>query len=259
MRAARRENRGMPQEQNRHPASSVGSDLIMLARARLWQHHRRHSDTHALYCAVPQSRKTHAEIEVKLPVSNLRATLHAIKALGAVSHGRVFEQNTLYDTPQSDLRRRGRLLRVRSEARASQSSHNRQNRVRRVVLTSKAPPHPLHTTGNHPRYKERAEREAVATDSRDWAAKLGALGFKPSFRYQKYRTSFRLRSLHMDLDETPIGVFLELEGHPAAIDRVARTLGYMPAAYIAGTYWEVYAADCRRRGREPKNMVFGTK
>jgi adenylate cyclase, class 2 len=203
---------------------------------------------------VPQPRKTHSEIEVKLPVSDIRATARAIKALGAVSHGRMFEQNTLYDTPHSDLRRRGWLLRVRIETAADKTPS--KPRVRRVLLTSKAPMQPPHGTKKNPRYKERAEREVVADPSHNWPASLAALGFKPRFRYEKYRSSFRLRGLHMDLDETPVGVFLELEGQPKDIDRVAHALGHTPADYIRGTYWDVYAADCRRRGRKLKNMIF---
>ena len=206
---------------------------------------------------MPQSRKTNSEIEVKLRVTDIHATARAIKALGAISHGRVFEQNTLYDTPRSDLRRRGWLLRVRMETPAKPGASI--GRIRRVLLTSKAPMRQAHGTRKSPRYKERAERELVADPSRDWPASLAALGFKPSFRYEKHRTSFRLRGLHMDLDETPVGVFLELEGQPRAIDRVAHALGYTPADYIRGTYWDVYAADCRLRGREPKNMVFPAK
>jgi adenylate cyclase class 2 len=206
---------------------------------------------------VPQSRKTNSEIEIKLRVADIRATACAIKALGAAAHGRAFEQNTLYDTPQSDLRRRGWLLRVRIETAADKTPS--KPRFRRVLVTSKAPLQQAHGTRKSPRYKERAEREVVADPSRDWPVSLEALGFKPRFRYEKYRTSFRLRGLHMDLDETPVGVFLELEGQPKAIDRVARALGYTPADYIRGTYWDVYAADCRRRGREPKNMVFPAK
>ena len=82
---------------------------------------------------------------------------------------------------------------------------------------------------------------------------------RPTFRYEKFRTAYRLpRSrLHLDLDETPVGVFLELEGEPRAIDRAARALGFAPSDYIRGTYWDVYAADCRRRGRIRRNMVFG--
>ncbi len=52
------------------------------------------------------------------------------------------------------------------------------------------------------------------------------------------------------------GYFLELEGAPTDIDRAARALGYAPRDYIQATYWDIYADDCRRRGRVPKNMVF---
>ena len=206
---------------------------------------------------MPQPRKTKSEIEVKLRVSDIRATVRALKALTAVSRGRVFEQNTLYDTPHFDLRRRSLLLRVRVETTTDKSAS--QPRFRRVLLTSKSPTQQSRSSRKNLRYKERDEREVLADPSRDWPASLAALGFKPAFRYEKYRTSFRLRGLHMDLDETPVGVFLELEGQPKAIDRVARALGYTPADYIRGTYWDVYAADCRRRGRKLKNMVFPVK
>ncbi len=216
--------------------------------------------TLALYFSVPQPRKTNSEIEIKLPVTDLRATIHAIRALGAISQGRIFESNTLYDTPHSDLRCRGRLLRVRTEFAAPGTSRVHSTRVRRVVLTSKGPSRQHQSPKKNPRYKERAEREVVADhDSRDWRATLAPLGFQPQFHYEKYRTSFRLRGLHLDLDETPVGTFLELEGHPTAIDRVARALGYRPDHYIRATYWDVYAADCRRRGRKPGNMVFPKK
>jgi adenylate cyclase, class 2 len=209
---------------------------------------------------VPQPRKTHAEIEIKLAVTDLDATICAIQALGAVNQGRVFESNTLYDTPHSDLRHRGRLLRVRSESAPLAGRRNRQGRARKVVLTSKAPPPQPRNTEKRSRYKVRAEREVVAPkDRRDWRATLNALGFQPAFRYEKYRTSFRLRGLHLDLDETPLGTFLELEGRPAAIDRVARALGYKPDRYIRGTYWDVYVAACRRRGRPIRNMIFPAK
>ncbi len=211
----------------------------------------------ALYCPVPKSRKTHREIEIKLPVTDHRAAARAIQALGATSHGRVFETNTLYDTPQSDLRSRGRLLRVRIETPTSPKISHRQSS--RVVLTAKAPQQSTIAPKAHPRYKVRAEREVQARHPHNWPAALKTLGLRPSFRYEKYRTSFRLGRLHMDLDETPVGVFLELEGPPSAIDRVARALGYQPSAYIRGTYWDVYAADCRRRGRKLANMVFPPK
>jgi adenylate cyclase class 2 len=208
---------------------------------------------------VPQPPKTNREIEIKLQVADLDATLGAIRALSAASQGRVFESNTLYDTPHSDLRCRGRLLRVRTEHAASGNACTHSISVRRIILTSKAPSRQRHAPRKTRRYKERFEREAVASHSGDWRATLTRLGFQPQFHYEKYRTGFRLRGLHLDLDETPIGTFLELEGCPVAIDRVARALGYAPSAYIRATYWDLYAAACRRRGRPIKNMVFPAK
>jgi hypothetical protein len=63
-------------------------------------------------------------------------------------------------------------------------------------------------------------------------------------------------ALHVSLDETPVGVFLELEGAVPEIDKVASALNFSPPDYIRATYWDLYAADCRRRGRTPRNMLF---
>jgi adenylate cyclase, class 2 len=176
-----------------------------------------------------------------------------LRQIGAADHGSLFEENTLYDTPDGALRHRGRLLRLRIEISA--------NGRRRGVLTSKALVSPVRGRSPRrvPRHKERLEREVIVRDPRRVRRLLTAVGLRPSFCYEKYRTSFRVSCLHLDLDETPVGNFLELEGCPAAIDRVARALGYFPRDYIRGTYWDLYAADCRKRGRPLKNMVFTHK
>ena len=195
---------------------------------------------------------TNLEIEIKLPVRNLPDLIRRLRAIGARDRGRVFEENTLYDTPDADFRRRGRLIRLRIET--SGDGH------RSARLTSKAPP-PItgKRRGSNTHHKERSEREVEVRDPARAARLLQTIGLRPSFRYEKYRTSLRLGSLHLDLDETPVGTFLELEGRPAAIDGAARKLGYSPKDYIRGTYWDLYAADCRRRGRKPKNMIFTSK
>ena len=206
---------------------------------------------------MPQAKKTNAEIEIKLRITDISTIRDKIKSLGAKTQPRVREQNTLYDTPQSDLRRRGMLLRIRIETPAP---HNkRPTRRERVILTSKAPPQ-TKPTKKPLRYKERAEREqVVAQSSRQYAAAIMSLGFRPAFRYDKYRTTFRLPNLHLDLDETPAGTFLELEGKPQAIDRAAKAFGFSKEAYLRVTYWDLYVADCRRRGTLPKNMLFSAK
>ncbi len=196
--------------------------------------------------------RTGPEIEIKLRVADIPALVRKVRRLGATPHGRVFEQNTLYDTPDSALRRCGRLLRIRMETPAPAMSL--PGGGPRAVLTSKAPPRVA--APGRPRYKERLERELEVHHPASWPPILRSLGLRPAFRYEKYRTSFRLRSLHLDLDETPAGVFLELEGNRRMIDRAAYALGYTSRDYIQATYWDIYAADCRRRGQIPKNMLF---
>jgi adenylate cyclase class 2 len=217
----------------------------MLARHLLWQQ--------PLYTIrMPQRDNTKSEIEIKLRITNIPEILHKIKKLRATPQLRIREQNTLYDTPQSHLRRRKMLLRLRIETAANRGAE-------RVILTAKAPP-PRDQKTNPSRYKIRAEREQpVPQSSRQYAKALIHLGFRPTFRYDKFRTTFRLPNLHLDLDETPAGTYLELEGDPKAIDRAAKALGFTKNAYLRATYWDLYAAACRRRGTKPKNMLFTAK
>jgi adenylate cyclase, class 2 len=241
----------------------------MLACARLWQLPMSDAARIAstllspravlglrLFYTGPMSRHatSNREIEIKLRVSDVPALLKRLRLLGASCHGRVFEQNTLYDTPQSDLRRRVRLLRVRIETPAPTVLVRAG--AMNAVLTSKAPVGPPDGRGWSRRYKEKLESEVPILHPKQLIRTLGSIGFRATFRYDKYRSSFRFRGLHLDLDETPVGVFLELEGTPGGIDRTARALGFSFRDYIRASYWDLYAADCRRRGRKPRNMLF---
>lgn len=197
-----------------------------------------------------RSSPTNLEIEIKLPVHDVRKTIGTLCRLGARQRESVLEQNTLYDTPSSDFRRAGRLVRLRTERTAG-------GRVR-SILTAKAPP-PNGRSATPPRYKERLERETEVSNPNHTDRLLRSIGLRANFRYEKYRTPFELPGLHIALDETPVGVFIELEGRPAAIDRVARALGFSPDDYFRGTYWDLYAADCRRKGRKLRNMLLSRK
>ena len=194
--------------------------------------------------------RTSREIEIKLPIADIPDLIRKMRRLGASPRGRVLERNVLYDTPDSDFWRRGYLLRIRTETPAPSGPIRGGRRLSRV--TFKAPI----SFRNPSRYKERLERELRLRRGGDWEQNLRSIGFRLGFQYEKYRTRFRLKGLDLDVDETPAGVFLELEGAPARIDRVARALGFAPRHYIRGTYWDIYVADCRRRGRNPKDMLF---
>lgn len=178
--------------------------------------------------------------------------------MGAVPCVRVLEQNTLFDTPDSGFWRHGRLLRLRMQSPAPGNGSRGGRRT--SILTSKSLPSSRRLTSPKKMpYKERMETELAVGKPGLWSRVLKDLGFRAGFRYEKYRTSFRLRGLHLDLDETPVGIFLELEGSPAAIRQAARALGYAPKDYIRATYWDLYAADCRRLKRTPRNMVFNSR
>jgi len=197
------------------------------------------------------------EIEIKLRVADLQAILSRLSDIGAVSRGRVLERNTLFDTPGSSFWHRGRLLRVRMQTPAPKNGS--RGGPPTTILTAKAPSSARSSSSRRMPYKERLETELEVKEPVPWPPLLQELGFRPGFRYEKYRTSFRLGDLHLDLDETPIGIFLELEGNPAAIRRSARALGFAPKDYLRATYWDLYVADCRRLKRLSRNMVFKSK
>jgi adenylate cyclase class 2 len=112
-------------------------------------------------------------------------------------------------------------------------------------------------------YKVREEIEVEVAEAGNLARIFEGLGMSGWFRYEKYRTTFRMpaskawaRGLLIELDETPIGTFVELEGPAAAIDRAAEELGFSKRDYVLKNYLRLYMEECRRKGREPSHMVF---
>jgi adenylate cyclase class 2 len=91
---------------------------------------------------------------------------------------------------------------------------------------------------------------------------LTQLGYRPVFRYEKFRTEYTKRAGNggkVLLDETPIGNFLEIEGSPRWIDRSARLLGFSSDEYITRSYGYLYLAYCREKRIRPKDMLFKTR
>ncbi len=69
--------------------------------------------------------------------------------------------------------------------------------------------------------KSREERETAVDAPGELRAILRNLGYKPVFRYQKYRETWTHRGQEIEVDETPIGIFLEIEGDAEGIHAVA--------------------------------------
>jgi adenylate cyclase class 2 len=180
------------------------------------------------------------ETEIKLAVPDVKFARLLLRAAGfRVSRPRVFETNTVFDTPRRSMGKAATLLRVREAGGTN-------------TFTYKGRP----VAGRH---KSREELELEISDARAMAALLARLGFEAAFRYEKYRTEFR-QPRHAGvamLDETPVGVFLELEGTAPWIDRTARKLGFEEIHYITASYGRLYLEWCKRQQIKPSNMVFG--
>lgn len=104
--------------------------------------------------------------------------------------------------------------------------------------------------------KLREERETVAADGETLLCILDQLGFRPWFRYQKYREEFGWRDAVIALDETPIGVFVEIEGGEQTIVEAAAALGRSPSDYIVHSYRTLFVQHCEASGLECRDMVF---
>jgi adenylate cyclase class 2 len=203
---------------------------------------------------MASAKKTNREVEIKVRVPDVALMRRLLQRAGAVAQRRVFEQNALFDTLAADLRARGRLVRLRVETPVTEFGN--RSGAASALLTAKSPASDRPRSAKRSKYKERMEREVPIRNTAKLLARLAALGLKSGFRYEKYRTSYRLGSLHVELDETPVGTFLELEGTPDAIDAAAHQLGVRSKDRLLATYWGVYADDCRRRGVRPTNMLF---
>lgn len=184
----------------------------------------------------------HEEVEVKLRVADAESAVRTIRDAGFhITAARVFEENFVLDTPAETLRREGLLLRVRRAGDA-------------VTCTFKGHEIP----GPH---KRREEREFRASDFHEALALFHGLGYAPAFRYEKYRTEFARPGEpgHVTLDETPVGVLLELEGPADWIDRTAKDLGFTSRDYILASYGRLYAEWRSTRPNAPPDMIFQPK
>jgi adenylate cyclase class 2 len=183
--------------------------------------------------------KTPLEIEIKLRVESAAGARAILRRCGfAVTAPRVFEQNLVLDDEQDSLCEKNMLLRVRSAGKV-------------FTCTFKGPEMP----GRH---KRRQEIEFTFGDWDSCVALFAALGYPESCRYEKYRTEFARsgEAGHAMVDETPIGVFMELEGSAQWIDRTAKVLGFATKDYVTASYRTLYERWCEEKGIEPKDMRF---
>jgi adenylate cyclase, class 2 len=212
------------------------------------------------------------EIEIKLAIRDGKGLQRALKRLGAKPANpkapRMHEMNVIFDTPDGGLAKHGQLLRIRTETPAQAKKGSKSKIPARTLLTFKSPPEELAIgyvgPGGDRRHKVREEIETELTDGATMQRIFEGLGLRGWFRYEKFRTTYVLPKRHgwakgllIEVDETPIGTFVELEGQAMAIDRAAKELGYSTRDYVLKNYLVLYVEECKRSGVEPKDMLFG--
>jgi adenylate cyclase, class 2 len=179
----------------------------------------------------------HNEIEIKFHVDDVRALNQRLRTSGfRLVTRRTHELNTLYDLPGQPLRKRGELLRLRKYGAE-------------WVLTHKA-------KGKAGRHKTRVETETKIADGARLEAILRALGFTPTFRYEKFRAEWTDGKGHVVVDETPIGNFGEIEGPARWIDRTAQVLQIRRSDYITATYTDLFFQWKQQTGSPANEMTF---
>ncbi|MPY90969.1 MAG: CYTH domain-containing protein [Luteitalea sp.] len=177
------------------------------------------------------------EREIKLRFASADAARRAVEASGAtLLRGRRLQEDTLLDTSEHALRQGGCTLRIRLEGAEG-------------FVTFKGPVQPA-------TMKVREEMETSVGDGRTMLELFERLGFTPSIRYQKYREEFSAPGVVVAIDETPAGVFVELEGDEQGIARMASALGCSERDYIRASYLTLFQAHHEASGLPSPDVPF---
>jgi adenylate cyclase, class 2 len=182
------------------------------------------------------------EIEIKFRVDDLRGLNRKLRASGfRLVTRRTHEMNTLYDLPGEVLRSRKELLRLRKYGAKWTITHKSGKK-----------------TGRH---SSRVELETEIENGKMLDAILHALGYSPSFRYEKFRAEWEDPKApkgkgQVVVDETPIGNFCEIEGAPRWIDATAKKLGVQHNHYITKNYATLFSDWKQKTRSNAAEMTF---
>jgi len=177
------------------------------------------------------------EVEIKFKVDSVPALTRKLRWQGFhLVTRRTNEMNTLYDLPGEVLRNRKELLRIRKYGSEWTLTHKRG--------TKRA------------HHSSREEVETKVEDGKALEAILRALGYLPSFRYEKFRAEWSDSKGHVVVDETPIGNFCEIEGPARWIDATAKKLEVRRKDYITKNYATLFAEWKQSSGSPATEMTF---
>jgi adenylate cyclase class 2 len=183
------------------------------------------------------------ETEVKVRVRDRAALERQLLASGFhLVTPSTLERNTLYDTAERGLRARKQILRVR------------QYGERWVVTHKRAPENAgLQDDAQH---KHRVETETEVEDGDAIAAIFTLLGYRPAFVYEKWRTEYADATGHCVIDDTPIGLFAELEGPEEWIDATLLRFTIPPEDVTTLSYGRLFEKWKQETGSGAEHLTF---
>ncbi|HTZ83915.1 MAG TPA: class IV adenylate cyclase [Candidatus Acidoferrales bacterium] len=177
------------------------------------------------------------EIEIKFRIVNRRAIERKLREAGfRLKTSRTHEMNTLYDLPGEVLRNRKELLRLRQYGKSWKLTHKSGSKAAR--------------------HSSRVELETAIGDGKKMDAILRALGYSPSFRYEKFRAEWTDGKGDVVVDETPIGDFCEIEGPSRWIDATAKKLSVRSSEYITKNYATLFSEWKQQQKSAATEMTF---
>ncbi|MGZ6316678.1 MAG: class IV adenylate cyclase [Anaerolineales bacterium] len=177
------------------------------------------------------------EIEAKFYVQHPEELERRVKALGGrASEGRVYEKNLRFDTPGRDLKRAGRVLRLRQD-NSRRITYKEGNSLEGGALS-------------------RREVEFAVSDFDAAQEFIEALGYEVAFIYEKYRTTYKMNDIEIMVDEMPYGNFVELEGEAGALKPSAQNLGLDWSASIPESYSALFDHLAERLHLDFRDLTF---
>jgi adenylate cyclase, class 2 len=168
-----------------------------------------------------------SEIEAKFFLRDLSKVAARLRELNArLVQPRAHETNLRFDTPKLDLRKEGRVLRLRQDDKV-RMTYKEAGNLEDGVLS-------------------RTEIEFVVDDYQKAKQFLEALGYEKQVFYEKLRTTYDLNDTHVMLDELPYGNFVEIEGRSVEeIQATAQILG-LKWTPVTISYLALFERFCER-------------
>jgi adenylate cyclase class 2 len=183
-------------------------------------------------------KPTQMEVEIKVPVKDIEEMKkRVVQSGGILKRERHFESNSLYDYSDRSLSASGCLLRIRELPEGA-------------LLTFKG------KIVAHEKFKVRPEAETMCSDRQGIKTILHSLGFRPFFKYQKYREEYIINDTLVCVDELPFGYFLEIEGEEDKIEEVTEILSLDKSTFSKKSYASIYAEICRQEGKPFGDIIF---